>query len=31
MTDTGYFTEDNSAEVVVGRIANTMDPRFKRL
>ena len=31
MTDTGYFTEDNSAEVVVGRIANTMDPRFKKI
>ena len=31
MTDTGYFTEDNSAEVVGGRIADTTDPRFKKI
>jgi hydroxyquinol 1,2-dioxygenase len=31
MTDTGYFTEDNSSEVVAGRIANTTDPRFKKI
>ena len=31
MTDTGYFTEDNSAEVVAGRIADTTDPRFKKI
>ncbi len=30
-TDTGYFTEDNSAEVVAGRIADTTDPRFKKI
>ena len=29
MTDTGYFTEDNSAKVVAGRIADTTDPGFK--
>ena len=27
--ETGYFTEENSAEVVAGRIADTTDPRFK--
>ena len=31
MTDTGYFTEDNSAKVVAGRIADTTDPRFKKI
>ncbi|MDA0320133.1 MAG: intradiol ring-cleavage dioxygenase [Proteobacteria bacterium] len=31
MTDTGYLTEDNSSEVVAGRIANTTDPRFKKI
>ena len=31
MTDTGYFTGDNSAEVVAGRIADTTDPRFKKI
>ena len=31
MTDTGYFTEDNSAEVVAWRIANTTDLRFKKI
>ena len=31
MTDTGYFTEGNSAEVVAGRIADTTDPRFKKI
>ena len=29
--ETGYFTEENSAEVVTGRIANTTDPRFKEI
>ena len=29
--ETGYFTEENSAEVVVGRIADTTDPRFKEI
>ncbi|MEK9643799.1 MAG: intradiol ring-cleavage dioxygenase [Paracoccaceae bacterium] len=31
MTDSGYFTEDNSAKVVAGRIADTTDPRFKKI
>ena len=31
MADIGYFTEDNSAEVVAGRIADTTDPRFKKI
>ena len=31
MTDSGYFTEDNSAEVVARRIADTTDPRFKKI
>ena len=31
MTDTGYFTKGNSAEVVAGRIADTTDPRFKKI
>ena len=31
MTDSGYFTEDNSAEVVTRRIADTTDPRFKKI
>jgi len=31
MTDTGYFTEGNSAKVVAGRIADTTDPRFKKI
>ena len=31
MTDTGYFTEDNSAEVVARRIADTTDPGFKKI
>ena len=29
--ETGYFTEENSAEVVAGRIADTTDPRFKEI
>ena len=29
--ETGYFTEENSAEVVTGRIADTTDPRFKEI
>jgi len=29
--ETGYFTEENSAEVVKGRIADTTDPRFKEI
>lgn len=29
--ETGYFTEENSAEVAVGRIADTTDPRFKEI
>ena len=31
MTDTGYFTEDNSAKVAAGRIADTTDPGFKKI
>lgn len=27
----GYFTEENSEEVVAGRIADTTDPRFKEI
>lgn len=27
----GYFSEENSAEVVTGRIADTTDPRFKEI
>ena len=29
--ETGYFTEENSAEVVAGRIAYTTAPRFKEI
>jgi hydroxyquinol 1,2-dioxygenase len=29
--ESGYFTEENSAEVVKGRIADTTDPRFKEI
>ena len=29
--ESGYFTEENSAEVVTGRIADTTDPRFKEI
>ena len=29
--ETGYFTEENSAEVVAGRIADTTDLRFKEI
>ena len=29
--ETGYFTEENSTEVVAGRIADTTDPRFKEI
>ena len=29
--ETGYFTEENSGEVVAGRIADTTDPRFKEI
>jgi len=29
--ETGYFTEENSAEVVAGRIADTTDSRFKEI
>ena len=29
--ETGYFTEENSAAVVAGRIADTTDPRFKEI
>ena len=29
--ETGYFIEENSAEVVTGRIADTTDPRFKEI
>ena len=29
--ETGYFTEENSAAVVAGRIAHTTDPRFKEI
>ena len=29
--ETGYFTEENSAEVVAGRIADTTDRRFKEI
>ena len=31
MTDSGYFTEEKSAEVVARRIADTADPRFKKI
>lgn len=29
--ESGYFSEENSAEVVTGRIADTTDPRFKEI
>ena len=29
--ESGYFSEENSAEVVKGRIADTTDPRFKEI
>ena len=29
--ETGYFTDENSAKVVAGRIADTTDPRFKEI
>ena len=29
--ESGFFTENNSSEVVAGRIANTTDPRFKEI